>query len=55
MLGSVAFACTLGGPDPTVQMTNNPGSMISVDFARRLSYALVWGSVLAALIIAVTG
>lgn len=29
--------------------------MSTVDFARRISYALVWGSVLAALIFAVTG
>ena len=29
--------------------------MSAVDFTRRLSYALVWGSVLAALVFAVTG
>jgi len=29
--------------------------MYTLDFARRLSYALVWGSILAALVFAVTG
>ncbi len=29
--------------------------MSTVDFTRRLSYALLWGSVLAALLFAITG